>query len=160
MIDVHETNHEVHLTYCPVCGFDAEELTVGEVMKYYTESGELLGYGHPGGSLAHALIECDVKYNTIPLDVTERAPAGEPCADCAADIALQRAEFKVEVEKGGIHWHCDSCGLWGVIAHNDSRGFSAGVRQRSGVKPPTHIGVNFNYCKLHESEEDPSGTIH
>ncbi len=157
----HIMDQEVHLTYCPVCGYDAEEIAIGEVMKYYTvDSGELLGYGHPGGILALALIECEVEYKTVSIEVTDRAPAGDPCTDCAADIAHQHAEFKVEVEKGGVHWHCDECGLYGVVAHDDSRGFSARVRQRSGIQPPTHIGVTFKDCKQHESEEDPAGTIH
>lgn len=153
--------HEVRLTYCPLCGFAAEELTIGEVVKYYSvESGELIGYGHPGGVLAHSLIESEVKYNTKTLDVTERAPAGEPCANCAADIAKQRAEFKVEIARGGIHWHCLACQVWGVIVHNDTRGFAAGVRARAGVEPPTHIGVKFKDCRQHQSEEDVEQTLH
>ena len=157
----HEFTQDVHLTYCPVCGLEAEELTIGTVLKYYTaEDGELIGYGHPGGVLALSLIESGVEYKTKPLEDYERAPAGDPCADCVADIAHQRAEFKVEIEKGGIHWYCEDCGVWGVIAHDDSYGFSATLRRRTGVAPPNHMGVRFKNCRQHESEEDPDGTLH
>ena len=150
------TNQELHETYCPICGFEADELTVGAVLKYYGEDGELLGYGHPGGVFAHELIEHEVSYTTKALEESERAPAGEPCVYCAEDIANQREDFKEEVERGGIHWRCDNCGLWGVIKHNDSRGFSARARRKAGIQPPTHMGVRFSKCKQHRSEDDPA----
>lgn len=159
-IEEHELKQEVRLTFCPLCGLDAEELTIGEVLKYIGESGEMLGYGHPGGVLAFSLIDNEVKYKTQTLDPAERAPAGHPCSDCAANIAHQRAEFQVEVERGGVHWNCTSCEQWGVVMHDDSRGFSVGVRRSAGIEPPNHIGVKFINCKQHESEDDPTGKIH
>jgi len=157
-----DTTQDVHETFCPLCGFDAEELTVGTVLKYYSESGELLGYGHPGGVFAQDLITKDVLYTTTPLDDSERAPAGGPCVDCAEDISNQRAEFKDEVEKGGLHWHCTECGLWGVIIHNDSKGFAAGVRKQAGIAPPAHLGVKFINCSQHAAEDtpEPDGMVH
>lgn len=152
--------NEVRLTFCPVCGMDAEELTIGEVLKYVNKDGDVLGYGHPGGILALTLIDQEIPYETIKLESFERAPAGHPCSNCMADIAQQRAEFKVEIELGGLHWHCEECGVWGIVMHDDSHGFSAGVRRASGIKPPTHAGVRFTNCKQHESEDDAKGMIH
>jgi len=144
-----------HRTYCPICKGDAEELTVGEVIKYFGESTDkFIGYGHPGGVLSTVLLEHGVAYRTEPVGEAEMLPAGGPCPDCVAEIAQQRAEFAVEVKKGGLHWTCDECDMFGVIIADDSIGFSAGVRNNAGVPPPKQLGVKFTKCSQHESQGD------
>ncbi len=157
-----ERGLDPHLTSCPVCTGDAEELTIGEVVKYFgKESDQLLGYGHPGGVLAELLIQKEVPYRVEPVSGAERVPASGPCPDCAADILHQNLEFEDVVKGGGIHWRCEACHSYGVIVEGDSRGFSAAVRRGAGVLPPNQIRVTFTNCIQHESEGDHlTGLLH
>ena len=144
-----------HLTYCPICKGNAEELTIGTVLKYYGEETDiLLGFGHPGGALAHELIRQEVSYRTEAVGEAERLPAGGPCPDCRADIMHQRLEFEEEIKKGGAFWSCQVCGKYGVVVHNDSVGFCAALRGQTGIAPPNYLEVKFVRCEQHASEGD------
>ena len=150
-----EKGLDPHLTFCPVCQGNAEEITIGVVLKYYgEETGILLGYGHPGGVLAQELLRQEITYRTEAVRDGERLPAGGPCPDCQADIMHQRLEFEEEIKRGGIHWSCNVCAKFGVVMHNDSIGFCANLRGASGIAPPNHLEVRFIRCEQHASQGD------
>lgn len=150
------TETPVSLTYCPVCGDRGDELVIGEVYKYTNENDELLGYGHPGGVLAQALIGDGVEYVAVPLEDNEPAPGGHACDNCSAEIRMQQKRFEAEVIAGGLHWSCTMCNKFGVIVKDDSRGFCSATRGAAGVQPPNQLGVRFDHCDQHASEEDPT----
>ena len=143
-------------TFCPLYKGDSDELVIGDVVRYVSPEGEELGYGHPGGLLAQALIHDETPYEVEELEDHERAPGGVFCDDCSAMISEQRVRFTREVISGGVHWSCDECGKFGIIIANDSRGFAADTRGAVGVKPPNQLGVKFDRCIQHQSEEDPT----
>ncbi len=145
---------DLHFTFCPLCKQLAEELTVGAVLKYFTKDDTFLGYGHPGGVLAMALIENEVEYKTGPVRDAERLPGSKPCPNCEAYIAQQQAEFEREVQLGGVKWHCESCGKAGIIIHNDRAGFSVKMRAAAAVYPPEPLGIVFTRCNQHACEDD------
>lgn len=149
------------MTYCPVCNGNAEEVVVGDVIRYVGPNGEVFGYGHPGGVLSQELLKQGIKYVAVPLEDHEKAPGSHPCPDCAAGIAMQRKRNELEVIKGGLHWYCVQCRSHGVVVAGDSKGFSAQVRGASGVQPPNQLGVKFTNCQQHAAEDDPkTGIIH
>ena len=146
----------VVMTYCPLCHAAGNDIVIGEVYKYIDEDGDLIGYGHPGGVLAQALISDETPYVASPIKSDEKVPSGEPCSDCAADIKMRQKKFEAEVVAGGLHWACEECGLFGVIVKNDSIGFCAATRDAAGVQPPNQLGVRFDRCEQHESADDPT----
>ena len=157
-----EAETPVSLTFCPMCGERGEEIVIGEVYRYIGEGGRLLGYGHPGGVLAQALINDKVDYIAVPLEEHEEAPGGHACSNCSARIALQQKRFEAEVIAGGLHWSCEQCGRFGVIVKDDSLGFCAATRGAAGVQPPNQLGVRFSDCEQHVSVDTqiPDDTQH
>lgn len=150
----------VHQTFCPICLQSGEELVIGEVYRYVGEEDKFVyGYDHAGGPLGRALTEDRVPYIATKLQPHERAPGSAPCAACDKRIEVQRKIFNAEVEAGGLHWTCEECGLFGVIVRNDSLGFCAATRGAAGVEPPNQLGVRFDRCEQHESEEDVTTMI-
>ena len=148
------------LTFCPICGNPAEEIVVGEVYKYVTDAGEVIGYGHPGGEPGLSLHAEGAKYNVVELGEYDRAPASKPCGKCLKLIAAQRLGFGEEVKRGGVYWMCEECGLHGVVIAKDSRGFSAQARASVGIKPPNKVRVKFRRCEDHDSEEEHRELMH
>lgn len=145
----------ITMTYCPLCYAEGDEIVVGEVYKYIDEDGELIGYGHPGGVLAQALISDETPYVASPIKPDETVPGGTPCSNCAADIKMSQKKFEAEVIAGGLHWACEECGKFGVIIKDDSIGFCAATRGAAGVQPPNQLGVRFDRCEQHAAADDP-----
>ena len=142
-----------------MCDDPSEEVVVGEVFRYIDKRGKLIGYDHPGGVLGYELTEHGVEYTTEEVD-GGRVPGGQPCSNCKARIQQHRKECEAEVIKGGLHWHCAMCGLFGVIIHNDSRGFCKDVRKQAGVLPPQQFGVKFSNCWQHQTDADLINRFH
>lgn len=153
MQTIERTTIKTHPTYCPMCYEPSEEVVVGEVFRYIDKHGKLIGYGYPGGILGLELTEYEVDYTVESVD-GERLPGGHPCSNCQAEIQHHRKECEAEVIRGGLHWQCTMCGLFGVIMHNDSQGFCKEVRAAAGVQPPQQFGVKFSNCWQHQTEVD------
>lgn len=147
---------KVYQTFCRMCGADAEELVLGEVYRYLNpETGKLIGLDHPGGWLSQYLLDIDMKYDAEVVPNGERLPTENYCSDCQAEIDFQQAQFRKEVEDGGVRWTCSMCIKSGIVVAHDSQGFSKAVREQMDVPPPDVVTVKFNNCEQHEAEDDP-----
>lgn len=71
------------------------------------------------------------------LDEHEKL-AIEICDEC---VKLQRAA-DAEVKRGGIYWHCSSCGSAGAIKAEHP--MSKDVRAHMKIAPPNPCGVEFS----------------
>ena len=139
-----------HLTYCQRCGGEASELTVGDVRKI-TNTGE----GTDHGKVAYAnrgetrKLADKLGWNNYSVDEIpegERLPASEPCEGCREELA----KFKAVVEDGGVYWSCKECHQSGVIKPSD---YANAVRKSAGVEKPKPVGVAFDVCKDHATQE-------
>ncbi len=141
-----------------MCKGLADEIVVGDVYRYIVE-GEIVGYDHPARFIGPMLKEHGTEYVAELLPEGDRVPASHVCGECQARAEDQKEEFREEIERGGLRWHCEECGGAGIVVHDDSQGFSKGVREHMGIQPPLHVTVSFTRCEQHASEEDPHETV-
>jgi hypothetical protein len=128
-----------HLTYCPRCHGEAEEIL-------------LLG----SNDYIYKCRICNKKYIGIPknrecqdkacrgyiekirvIEDNEKLPSQELCDKCIKEIK----EHSDEVARGGVYWKCDKCNHSGVIKHNAE--YAKLVRKTMKINPPDPCGIDF-----------------
>lgn len=147
MIPLHPTRAlDPHLTYCPRCGGDTDEITVGHLWKVKTSKGWLY---FNRGELRKALVSAGFNahaYNlTDAIDVkeNERVPSPTLCNNCQKEMV----EFKKEVEAGGVYFRCTKCLTHGVIKAGTT--MAVAVREAHGIPAPGECGIEFDDCTQH-----------
>lgn len=133
-----------HLTYCPRCHNETQEIIVGDNRKLtnnrtgqvalcprdkVTKTMRELGW-HPS----------DV--DKLEVEPNERLPASDLCDTCKDELT----EFGKIVAAGGVHWRCADCHREGVI-HKSA--FAEAVREANKTPAPDPCGVEFPACEEH-----------
>jgi len=131
-----------HLTFCRVCGGDAEEITLGAMRKAQLPEGFWV-YANTGGTtkVCRDLIKSGAivdRYDLSwePVGEHEKIPATQPCNKCK--------EEQEEIVKGGIYLKCLKCGLRGIIKAQHQ--LAIDVRKASGIKAPNPVGFESEGC--------------
>lgn len=147
-----------HLTYCPRCGGEANELTLGVLMKGLTYDGEVVAYANRGKTrqtereLAKKEGAPTISRWEEVTDTMERIPAHEPCDKCKEEIKT----FEGIVAEGGIYFVCEGCGKKGVIRAES--GLAKEVREHMKIAAPDPCGIKLEACWQH-GEGDPPEEI-
>jgi len=107
-----------HLTFCPRCHGEANELALSGARHQYTcDSCGMVHLGRPASGHCEN-VNCHANTSGIrtlvdrgELDPSMRLPASQPCDACQAEIKT----FNAEIKKGGIPIRCKDCGMEGVL---------------------------------------------
>jgi len=160
MIPLHPTKGlDPHLMQCPMCGGEANGLTIGhmkklmfcdkivgyaqvgkttkvrrDVAKHLTAHNDKISEGH-----GHVVTEWDIE--VVSLEENEKVFDFEPCDKCREKIAVEKEAHAKVVAKGGVYWRCEDCSLTGVLRPSD---FTKDVRRSAGVGLTDSCGVQFN----------------
>ena len=124
-----------HMTYCPRCGEDAEEIILLGANDNLYRCG--CGKSYVGkSSIVCKSCRTRMKFER-QIRESEKLPASDICNKCKdADKAVRK-----EVERGGIYWHCVDCGAAGAIKAEHP--MSASVRKHMKISAPKPCGVEF-----------------
>lgn len=144
--------------FCPRCVGDAGKLLVPlDYTKLRCPDCGLLHYTQPAvvgdkRACTQCLRAFDSTWSRIEFDDWESIPASRLCATCDIEVAAMKAE----VEKGGVNWTCENCGLSGIFnAGSDS---AVAVRESSGIPAPDKVSVNLTTdCPVCSGVIDPPG---
>lgn len=98
-----------HLTYCPKCGGDSRELILTGAASMYECSCGQKHIGRPEGGKCVKCSSYDLT-NKGEIPPETKLP-GDLCEACEKE----QAEFKAEIDRGGIPFRCKDCGATGVI---------------------------------------------
>lgn len=122
-----------HLTYCPRCGGETNEIALlGTTNKVYICN---LGHRSIGYPKNGKCPECNAIVSfEREIEERERIPGGL-CDNCQEQIK--------EVKKGGIFFRC-KCGTEGVIKAGHP--LAEAVRKQLKVKAPKPCGVELETC--------------
>lgn len=156
-----------HLTYCQRCGGEADELTLGVLMKAELPNGQWV-YANRGKTekLRRELeqkkiipFQTYLQWQEI-TDTRERVPASEPCKKCRDELDM----MEEIVKRGGCYFKCAECGQEGVLRETST--IAKQVRKLAGIEPPEPVGFEFEACVQHtpegegpndEEKETPAG---
>ena len=141
---------EPHLCFCPRCGGDNGELTIGVLFKQETRKGRIYfnrGEGRKAMKSAGIDPYSDTIGHPIHVEDREKVPGGL-CDACASELET----FKKIVEEGGVYFQCGECGATGVFKADCE--LSRGVREHEGIEPPKPVGVQLRCCEEHTPQED------
>lgn len=125
-----------HLTTCPRCGGEGQEiLLLGKHNKIYKCPS--CGQTHIGRPKKGNCQKCGtvVEFER-EIGESERLPGGF-CDACKEEIE----KFKKVIAEGGIHWKCEECRREGVITHDAP--LAAAVRKKLGIFAPDPCGITF-----------------
>jgi len=135
------------LTKCPRCGGDSGEIAlVGNARLYECEEcgRKELAYRKPGPCPACKSRRWHSKqYDGTPV-------YGGMCASCQAEDA----EHAAVVASGGVYFHCDKCGVEGVI--KPEAPVCAEVRNALNIQAPEPCGLTVHGCHMCEPESGGS----
>lgn len=110
----HKHGVNPHLTFCPRCHKDGQELILtGSAHHYQCAS---CGMGHIGRPTKGQCVKCYgfSLEDKGEIDSYERLP-GDLCQACKTE----RKQFAEEIKRGGVPIRCKDCGMEGVIkAHH------------------------------------------
>lgn len=156
---------EPHLTYCPRCGGETPELTIGVAYwltwegpisnEYGFNRGQKIGV-YNRGRRSPLLKTMGLEHvpnwlGRVHVERHEKLPASEPCDECKAEIE----EHKQIVKDGGVYFKCAECGRDGVIKDSPFarrvREISVDVGRSKNVHKP--CGIQFVKCTEHAVEE-------
>ncbi len=154
-IPLHPTRGlDPHLTTCPLCGGDHEDLVVGHTLraiirKYGDPSFETTSYYTKGHRRA---FELQIQNQDRSLYVAksheledgEKVVSSEPCRKCSEELKTQLDLVKA----GGVFFRCDECKREGVIK---ASAYTHAVREKAGILPPEPVGVQFHLCVEHRA---------
>ncbi len=144
-----EKGLDPHLTYCPRCGGEANELTIGAVRKAKLPNGQWVYASR--NRLHEVRKELEKQYGYLnlkwePLDEYEKVPASDVCDKCKEELAT----FDDVIKSGGVYFKCKECGATGVIKYNDgTKEFCDAVRKTAGVPFGRPVGVELEKCEEH-----------
>lgn len=142
-----------HLTYCPRCGGETNQLYVGQIF-WMIHKGEKIGfcYKRDKGKLCKQMDINPYEVTLEEVDISEKLPATDMCDDCKK---RQEAADAI-VRTGGIYFVCRNCGSQGAIRAGHP--FSAKVRRESlaeglieNIDDP--VGASIPTCPHCEDEE-------
>lgn len=133
---------EPHLTFCPRCGGETNELTLGVVFKGKDRQGRWHYYNQGQRRRVEKKLG-EILSDVQHVEEHERVPASQPCPACQKEMR----EFAAEVEAGGVYFRCAECGAMGVVKGGTE--FAAAVREAHGIPAPEPCGVEFNKCEEH-----------
>lgn len=149
-IPLHPTRGiDPHMSICPRCGGDGEELILGDLRKaevngtgqyVYANRGKTSEAGQDLEKQGVIINRHDLHWEAV--EEHERVPASRPCNKCEADIEMQEGLVKA----GGVYFRCTVCHCEGVIKDNE---FTRDIRKNAGVEAPKPIGVEFDNCENH-----------
>ncbi len=152
-ISVNKTGSiEPHKTYCPICGEDADELTIGVLFKAHLSNGQYAYSDKAQMSKANKSIrESNLTKdgNWIHVEEHEKVPASQPCKTCQQVIT---AGYKI-VAEGGIFVHCTECGMQ-AVAKADSK-IAIQIRKTNNIQAPNHVGCKIT-CADHNPNPNPN----
>jgi DNA-directed RNA polymerase subunit RPC12/RpoP len=137
-----------HLSYCPRCGGDAEELMlIGNrtaIVKCESCGNKVIG-GLRSGEKCPACQHRSTGRGEHVGSVGEhdKLPASRPCAKCRQELA----EHKAIVEAGGLYFRCKECNKQGVIKAEAE--FAKALRLQHNKPAPELCGVEFEKCSDH-----------
>jgi len=143
-----------HLTFCPRCGGDANDLTIGHLRRVElidnwgrSYDPKQYAYANRGEGTRRVIQELEKAnrrfrdWQDVPEG--ERVPSNGPCDKCEAELV----EHKALVAAGGIYWNCNSCSQSGVIKAQSE--LAKAVRRHAGIEAPAPVGVQFETCDEH-----------
>lgn len=150
MITLHPTlGVNPHLTYCPRCGGDTNEIML---IGTRTTIRKCAGCGIK--IYGHGWVEpCPKCKHKGPHDQVgrimenDKLPGSTVCDACAKELAA----FRKVVDKGGVYFYCAECKHSGVI--KASAAFSKAFRRHHNIAAPNPIGVEFDKCSQHGDKE-------
>lgn len=124
-----------HLTICPQCGGDGDELILtGNAGKWRCESCDLISYGKPKlGKCPQCKSVTSWEWLGVPPP-EEKLMGQSPCRKCQERMKVAHDELA----KGGVPWRCLVCKSEGVIkADTDfSRAFIKEHGDKAGCEMP------------------------
>jgi DNA-directed RNA polymerase subunit RPC12/RpoP len=131
-----------HLTYCPRCKGDANELVLtGAHHKYRCDSCKQVHLGRPKTGRCEN-VNCHANtsgFHTLvdlgELEPSERLRASQPCDKCQEELKT----FQAAIDEGGIPIRCKDCGMEGVIKGHHP--LAKAVREQHGGKV---MGLEYN----------------
>lgn len=99
-----------HLTYCPRCGKEGQELILTGAAKLYECA---CGQKHIGYPKNGRCVKCELHRDLVCKGEIppETKLSGSLCDSCDAEVK----RLKAEVDRGGIPFRCVDCKVEGVI---------------------------------------------
>lgn len=138
---------EPHLCFCPQCGGDTGEMTIGVVYEALLTNGSKAYYNRGDRRSVTKNLPAGIYIeSTRHVEDGEKLPSSAPCAACQN----VNAEMDQVVADGGVHFRCTQCGSIGVIKDSP---FAKSIRERAKVKAPDPVGVEFADCRQHKSSD-------
>lgn len=142
-----------HLTVCPRCGRDADELILtGAHHKYRCDSCGMLHVGRPQDGHCQNP-ECHANTSGLhtlvdegELDPSEKLRATQPCATCREELE----KFKAVIDAGGVPFRCKDCKVQGVLQAESE--LAKAVRAKHGGQT---VGVEFDKTTCPKCGPDP-----
>lgn len=142
-----------HLTYCPRCGGEANELMLignrTNIVECPNCDAKIIG-GLKTGEKCPKCQYCahfgDSSRSVGQIGEHDKLPATDVCDKCKEELET----FKKEVEAGVIYFKCKCCPLTGVIKGHTR--LAKAVREKSGIKAPNPVGIEFDDCKQHTTK--------
>jgi len=141
-----ERGLDLHLTSCPKCGGDAEELTLGALRKAEVTKGQYV-YANVGKTsrtaqdlIRNKVIDYASQLHWEPVEENERVPASQPCKACMDEME----EHAAVVKEGGVYFKCLECSRTGVLKANSQ--LSIDIRSHAGIHAPDPIGFEHEGC--------------
>ncbi len=140
-----------HMTFCPRCGGDTNELVLtGSAAKYECKNCHGHVVGHRPETCPHCRIGRDFINQGEPSP-WERMPSSDICDECKEDIRVLREE----VEKGGVPFKCKDCKAEGVIRHDSE--FAIEFRKEHPAGWIMFDRGNCPSCGRHDGQDNQDG---